>query len=884
MRLALTSGSKLGPYLIEAPAGAGGMGEVYKAKDTRLDRVVAIKVLPAATQANADLRARFEREAKAISSLNHPHICTLHDIGHEDGIDFIVMEYLEGETLSEMLKAGPLSREDLFTYAAQIADALDSAHRKGLIHRDLKPGNVIVNKDGAKLLDFGLAKLKLQPGQVDGISHVTQTTPLTGAGTIIGTLQYMSPEQLEGQEADQRSDIFAFGALLYEMAVGRPAFSGKSQASLIASVLKEEPRPLSELVSMTPPALDRLVMKCLDKDPDKRWQSAHDLRDELRWIAQAGSQAGVPAQVSSQRRIRSRLAWGLAAVASIVALVLITILVLQPEPEILVHRFTVGPQEHYNRMYWPVLSPDGKTLAFLAQDTAGTERIYVRPVHSLDANPIPGTEGANRPFWSPDSRALAFFRGNSLNKVEVSGGPVQLICEVNGADGTWGSSGIILFDGSAGDSIRQVAASGGVPTAATSMQRDSGEVFHAWPWFFPDGNRFYYQTNRDSVAGATGTEVLKVGSLDGSVDHTLGAVPSRVVYVDEEHFMYGHNGLLLLQKVDLDNYTLVGGPRPVAQQLAAYDGNGIFSISNSGSLVYQVGETVSNNRLVWVDRSGNELGTVGDPAPYRDIAISPDDKRLAYGMLNERAAADDLWVMDLTRNVSSRLTFEDRSEIWPIWSPDGTRIIYASNASGSFRIVSRQANGLGDIAEVHSVPGQTGPSQWFDENTVVASELTGEGRINIINLTDTTKSIRIGAAGSNHFSGQISPDGRFVAYMSDESGRFEVFVRELSPNGGKWQVSSAGGTEPRWSDDGSEIFFLQPPDKFYSVAVRTDRGYFEAEVPELMFQRRRDGGVIAQYRWDVSSDGRRLLIVEPLELGGDTYFVTVLNWRTELEN
>lgn len=870
--------------MIETAAGTGGMGEVYKAKDTRLDRTVAIKVLPAATQNNADLRARFEREAKAISSLNHPHICTLFDVGHEDGLDFLVMEYLEGRTLAEILKTGPLEAEDLFSYGTQIADALDSAHRKGLIHRDLKPGNVIITRDGAKLLDFGLAKLKIEEGMVEGISHITQTTPLTGAGTIIGTIQYMAPEQLEGMEADARSDIFAFGALLYEMATGRSAFSGKSQASLIASILKEKPRPMSEVITMTPPALERLVNKCLDKEPDRRWQSASDLRDELRWISQSGSQAGVPSPVSARRKLRLRLGWALATVSTLAAIVLAALYFAQPEPERTVHRFTITADSGYRNVRWPMISPDGQLLTFRATDTLGVSRTYVRPVSALEANALPGTEDAGRHFWSPDSKYIAFFAGQQLKKVPVGGGPAQLICETNGADGHWGASGTILFDNSQTDSIRQVPATGGVPVAATTINRDAGETYHAWPWFFPDGNRFYYLAGVTNSSTAGSAYRLKIGSLDGSVDTTIGNLPGRCIYASESQIIYGLDGLLMLQEIDLDSYEFIDGPRPLAQSLATINENGIFSASETGTLVYQVGASVSTSQLIWVDREGNELEILGESATYQDIALSPDETKLAYGLQDLRANGRDLWVMDLNRRISSRLTFGKDDEMWPIWSQDGEHIAYSDNSDGVYRIVSRRSNGLGDAVEIYNPPAPTGPSQWLDQkNTMVVLELEDGFAVKILNLKDSTKNLAIRADGDFIAGGQISPDGRFIAYQSTESGSSEIYVRELSASGGKWQVSRDGGVSPRWRGDGKEIFFRDPPDKWYAVPVQTERGFFEAGVPELLFQHRVAINNPMQFRYDVSSDGQRFLLNAPIEEESETYFVVVLNWDAQLE-
>jgi len=483
--MTLEKGHKLGPYEVESPIGAGGMGEVYRAKDTRLDRTVAIKILPAKIADNPEFKERFDREAKAISSLNHANICTLYDIGQENGIDYLVMEFLEGETLSERLSRGPIPYDEMIQIAVQIASGLDSAHLQGLIHRDLKPGNVMLTSEGTKLLDFGLAKAQFNGGAVEGTA-ITQTTPLTGANTILGTMQYMAPEQLEGKEADARSDIFAFGAVMYEMLTGKKAFEGTSSATLIAAIIERDPVSISVIMPMTPPLFERLVKKCLSKDPRKRWQSASDLSDELRWISQAGSQVGLPVHLAARRKFKFDLARVVGAVAIACTIILAYLFFMEktkPPQEMAVARYTVNIKQGLSNVFWPRISPDGKSVAFHADDSLGTNRIWIRPINSLEAYPLLNTENARRFFWSPDGTHVAFFVGKQLKRIPISGGQTQLICQgSNGYDGCWSTSDLIIFDGGTSDTMKIVPAGGGIPKPATLVDTTSGEFTYAWPW------------------------------------------------------------------------------------------------------------------------------------------------------------------------------------------------------------------------------------------------------------------------------------------------------------------------------------------------------------------------------------------------------------------
>lgn len=878
--MALNPGQKLGPYEIIEAAGAGGMGEVYRAKDTRLDRIVAIKVMPSNLVANADLKQRFDREAKAISSLNHPNICVLFDVGHQDGIDFLVMEYLEGETLAQRLEKGPIPLGELLEVATEISDGLDKAHRQGMIHRDLKPGNIMLTKEGAKLLDFGLAKLTMPEGPVAAVSHATQTTPLTGQGTLIGTLQYMAPEQLEGQEADQRSDIFALGAVIYEMATGQKAFPGKSQASLIAAVLEKEPPPLSSANSMSPPGLDRLVRKCLAKDPDDRWQSVRDLGDELRWIQQSGSQAGIPLKVSVRRRLHLRTAWVATTVAALAALFFAYMWLSYEAPEKLVRRFSVDPGVGLTQVEWPSISPDGRMIAFSASDSTGRSRIFVRPLNSLDAYPLPGTEGAGRPFWSPDSKFLGFVAGRSqIKKIPVGGGPAQLIGEVPGAaDGSWGAQNYILLDGGNTDSLRYISASGGTPSAATIKDSAAGEQVHAWPSFLPDGNHFLY------TAGHTdGSNRLKVGAIDSDFDKTLTTVDSRIQFVQPGYVVYVLDKILLAHRFDVDNLELVGEPVPLSEAIGITTlGLANFSASFEGTLVFQHGISINNSVVLKIDRSGTIVDTIGAPAPYGDVQVSRNEDRLLYQLTDLETDTDDLWVRDLRRNVASRLTFDPLNDIWPIWSPDETMVYYASNQSGRFQIYRKPANGTGAAELVAAIDsGNSGPTDIYDDGTkILVNTLNGSWDI----FSCDTESGEISPVISTPFSEfrtALHPSGRYLAYQSDESGTSQVYVRELTATGGKWQISTDGGGRPLWRDDGRELYYAVNTNDFMAVPIKTDGG-FRVDLPQKLFSKVLNTTGLNGRRYDVSSDGQHFYLSTPLRAEGEAKFIVVLNWPTEL--
>jgi Tol biopolymer transport system component/predicted Ser/Thr protein kinase len=883
----LAAGSRLGPYEILSAIGAGGMGEVYRARDTRLERTVAVKVLPEHLTSNEDLRQRFEREAKTISQLSHPHICALYDVGREGDRDFLVMEYLEGETLSARLDKGGLPAEQLLRYGIEIADALDKAHRQGIVHRDLKPGNVMLTKSGVKLLDFGLAKFQAA-ARGDALSEVSRlatqaqaSAPLTERGTVLGTFQYMAPEQLEGGEADSRSDIFAFGAVLYEMATGRKAFSGKSQASLIGSILRDDPPSVNEVAPMTPPALNRVIKTCLAKDPEDRFQTAHDVKLQLQWIAEGGSQAGVPAPVAARRKSRERLAWGFAA-AAIAAAALLGAGYLRRAPvKASPIRFEIPNPEGVSLIDTPRISPDGKLLAFNASDSAGRSRIWLRPLAALTAQPLAGTEGAARPFWSPDSRFLGFFADGKLKKIEVSGGPAQKICDyATGSDGTWSSEGVILFDGRVGDPILRVSAEGGTPTVAVKADASRKETMVAWPEFLPDGRHFLYEAQGQKQED----HMYRVGSLDSKETRALAPAQSLVTYAPPGHLLFVRESTLVAQPFDAKAMKTTGEPVPLAEHVGTIaTGLARFSASRNGVLAYRTGE--SGSRFLWFDRDGKELSAVGDPGEYGDMMLSPAGDRLAYVLNDARAGRADIWIRDLARGASSRFTFDPATDILPIWSPDGKTIVFSSDrGGGQFDLYTKAAGGGGQEQPLFQSDELKLASDWSRDGRYIAFQSRGKKTnfdIWILPTFGDRKPILFLQTPFNETRAAFSPDVRWLAYQSNESGRPEVYVQNFPGPGGKWQVSTAGGVEPAWRADGKELFYAALDSKL--MAVDIPRGEtFQAGVPRALFQASVSPTRNVRSHYLPSADGQRFLLFAPLGRESMVPTTVVVNWSAGL--
>ncbi len=879
--MALQQGAKLGPYEVVEAIGAGGMGEVYRAVDTRLDRTVAIKVLPEHLAASPELRQRLEREAKAVSSLTHPNVCALYDLGHHEDMDFLVMEYIDGPTLAERLTKGPLPQDELLRLATQITDALDKAHRSGIVHRDLKPGNIMLTRDGAKLLDFGLAKADSSLGGGDDLTvSPTVSQPLTTAGTILGTYQYMAPEQLEGKEVDARTDIFALGAVLYEMATGRRAFDGASQASLIGSIMHEQPQPASSLQPMISPALDRVIQTCLAKDPEDRSQTAHDVKLQLQWIAEGGSVAGVPAPVAARRKSRERLAWAAFGLAAVAATVFAVAWALRAPETPAQTRFEVSTPDDLSFVSQPRISPNGRMIAYFATDPSGTTRIWIRAMDSLETTPLNGTESNadTRPIWSPDSRHIAFFADAKLKRISVDGGPAQTICDANGADGTWSSQGDILFDGD-GNSIQMVPAGGGVPKPMLSPDTETGVASVAWPEFLPGGEKFLFlQTTME------GETHLMLGRIDSEESTEIMLVDSRVQYVEPGYLLYIRDETLVAQPFDAGSGEFAGDPRPIADHVgAASTGHTPFTASQQGTLVYLTAGG-GQQRLLWRDRSGRELGTIGEPARYGTFRISPDGDRVAFDIIDTQSENRDLWMHDLERGVSSRFTFHDRADISPTWSPDGSRVAFSSPRGASRDIFVKNASGAGDAEEFLTDQYPLHPCDWSSDNRYMAyMRLHPETGWDIWAVALNGPGEPFSVAETPFIDGRpaFSPSGEWIAYQSDESGRPEIYVQQFPEARGKWQVSTAGGTEPVWSGDGSEIFYLDATQNLVSVKVTTGET-FKAGLPEVLFEARLVP-VVQRNRYAVTADGERFLLLTPLESQTNPPMTVVQNWQLSLQ-
>jgi eukaryotic-like serine/threonine-protein kinase len=877
--MTIEAGSRLGPYEVLSPIGAGGMGEVYRARDTRLGRDVAVKVLPAHMSSSPELRQRLEREAKTISQLSHPHICMLHDVGHQNGTDYLVMEFLEGETLADRLAKGALPVEQALRIGTEIAGALDAAHRSGIVHRDLKPGNIMLTKTGVKLLDFGLAKLVAPDARA--VSQATslptalqESQPLTSRGTILGTFQYMSPEQLEGKEADARSDIFAFGCVLYEMLTGQKAFTGKSQASLIGSIMNTEPPPISSIQPMIPPALDRVVKGCLAKEPEHRWSTAHDVMLQLQWVAEGGSAAGLPAPVAARRKSREKLAWGVSAALLLAAAGLAYGFVRRaPKPPRVV-RFEVQVPPNLISIDSPRISPDGQTLAFNATNGEGQNQIWVRPLNALVAQPLAGTEGTTRPFWSPDSKFLGFFSGGKLKKIDIAGGPPTKICDApTGADGTWSPEGVILYDGTGSDPIHRVSAAGGTPTVAVKQDAARKEVQIGWPEFMPDGRHFIYMSINQKVDDSA----YRIGSLDSTETKPFAPAQTMLTYAPPGYLLFVRDRTLVAQPFDAKALKTTGEPVPLAEQIGT-DTVGLarFSVSRDGVLAYRTGE--SGNRMVWTDRSGKELDVLGDPGEYGEPSLSSSGDRLAFGLRDARAGKEDVWIRDLARGVNSRFTFAPGNNFSPLWSPRGETIVFSSDREGSSGLYEKASNGQGDEKLLLKIDQLTIPASFSPDGRTLTyyTRSPTSWDLFVLPMTGDRKPVPFATASFAELTPALSPDGRYLAYSSNESGRQEIYAQSFPGPGGKWQISNAGGTDPHWRADGKELYYRGADQKLMAVEIRaTDT--LQAGIPQPLFQGRVHIGN-ARNKFLPAKDGQRFLFVAPLGRESMTPTTVVLNW------
>ncbi len=883
--MSLTPGTKLGPYEIRCALGAGGMGEVYRARDLRLGRDVAIKILPAYLAASSDARRRFEREAKTISGLNHPNICTLYDVGHQDGFDFIVMECLEGESLSKRLSKGPLPLEQALKYGVQIARGLSSAHRSGVIHRDLKPGNIMLTKSGAKILDFGLAKALPQMATDTTLTANALTSAVTEPGNIVGTYPYMSPEQVQGKDLDTRSDMFSLGAVLYEMVSGRRAFGGENGFRVASAILETEPEPITTIAPLTPANVDRVIRRCLTKDRDERWQTAQDLGSELEWISESGPQSS-SAVSHTTKQAPGWLLWSLCGVVGlgliVGALIWRSRIATRQQSYFLamlpftVHDMAVAPNEH--------------TIAVVGPSNSGrTNVLWLYEVGGQEGRRLPETEGASFPFWSPDGKALAFFADGKLKRLETAGGSVQVVCDAPaGRGGTWNAEGTIVFSpsGQLGGGLFQVRATGGTPVRITLPDASRGENSHRWPVFLPDGKHFLYLAG--NISGQTDADAIFAGALGSSEKRFIIKATGNAAYAQPGYLLFCRERTLYAQKFDAGKLAISGEAVPLLNDVSYLPRimHNEYS-ADAGVLVAQRGTEVSLSKLVWRDRAGGEIGTIGKPDVYANLTLAPNGKAIGLDKTDQENQNADVWTYDLQRGSMNRLTFDPAIDAAPVWSPDGTSILFASSRAGNFQMYIKNADGREDeklLALDTSDKADKYPSAWSPDGKHILYERTTEAiRLSVADLPGGTTRELLKGSDSNK-NGQFSPDGNWVAYTSNASGKWEIYVTSFPDARGKWQISNAGGTQPRWRGDGKELFYLGSDGKMMAVPL-TIEGHFTSGAPVPLFQasgrEQIAGSELVTY--DVTKDGQRFLINTQLESAETRPMMLVLNWRGAVE-
>ena len=883
-------GAALGPYRLIRPLGAGGMGEVYLATDDRLGRNVAIKILPSDLALLPDFRLRFEREARTVAALGHPHICVLHDVGHHEGIDFLVMEYLEGETLNDRLRRGPLPLKQLLVYAIEIADALNAAHRQGICHRDLKPSNVMLTKVGVKLVDFGLARVR--QSIVEGFAGETRAQ-LTGHGTILGTAHYMAPEQIEGRDADHRSDIFAFGTVFYEMATGRRAFDGASAAAIMGAVLHVEPPPIETLrpeLGAWADGIEHVLRKCLAKDADARWQSTADLADELRWLASGAStvsSAVRPAPVAGRRRVRPAVLRAAALIALAAVSAATAWWTVRPAETALPHvQFTaylppgVAPVRSGRGSLagsQVAVSPDGQQIATIGTSTAGPQ-LLIRPVGQFEAQLLdhPRGVGWSYPFWSADGRFIAIFSGGKLRKVRASGGPDAIVCDAPaGRGGSWSGANVIVFAPDADGPLFQVSAAGGVPQPVTALDRSRGETAHRWPHFLPDDDHFLYTAER-----AAGRSLIMLGSLRSRETRVLLEADSSAIYANN-HLLFADEGALVAQPFDARRLQLTGERFAVVEHVARSREEYVSaSVSRNDVLVYGRPGPRPASRLLAFSRGGEQIEATAEPAALiQNVSLSPDGTMVAASIQTATGPAD-LWLLDLERRSRTRLTFDEAEDSTPVWSPDGRQIVFSSDRRDSVDLYLKRSNGLGAEHLLWSAPGTQYATDWSPDgkHILVDDEVTAT-KLDVLLLTvdGERRVVPLLNGSARETQARFSPDGRWIAYVSDESGAWEVYIQPFPLTGGKWQVSAGDGGYPYWRADGRELFYLRLNDSTLMSVPFDPAGPFRRPEPAPLF-RTGIGTSIGRHQYFADRAARRFFVNAVSDTGAIPPPTVVVNW------
>jgi eukaryotic-like serine/threonine-protein kinase len=859
----LSANRKLGPYEILAPVGEGGMGEVYRARDTRLNRFVAIKVLPQAIADDPGRMARFEQEARSIAALNHPNIVAIYDVGVQNGTSYLVMELLEGETLRERLERGALPVRKAVEIGTQIAYGLAAAHERGIVHRDLKPENIFLTKDGhVKLLDFGLAKDQSVAANGSSGSGAT-VTMRTAPGVVMGTAPYMAPEQVRGELMDYRADVFSFGAVLYEMLSGKRAFSGDSPVETMNAILKSEPPDIDPAGARISPGLDRIVRHCLEKNPADRFQSARDLTFALGALTGSGSTSALPA--ISTARPHNRWIWAIVAVA-LIAAALAGFIASRSGPAVQRMDFAIATDDEVTHL---ALSPDGSMLAYVSPDeNTGESLVHVQRVGSTEARHLDGSEGATYPFWSPDAKYVAFFANGKLKKMSISGRAPEVIAKADGGrGGTWGKKNVIVYAPSPAGPLWKVNPDGTDAAPLTDKLLADKEASHRWPVFLPDGDHFIFWAG-DFDQGPndrhTGIYLSSLGAKQKDLVtpalSSCGYGQGRLYYVDDKHS-------LVSVRMGESNATLLDRPRVVAAHVGRNPSTywGAFAVADNGTVVYHLASGTTLSQLTWYNRDGQELAKVGDMSIMANPKLSPDAQRVAVDVADLKDRNVDVWIRDLPGNAYTRFTFDPAEETNAVWSHDGKNIAYRSAASGGCIIRLKNANGLEaerGVGRGRGVVDQM-PTSWTRDDTgiVITQQTPATGsKLLLLSVADGKETPVVNASGSQ-YGGQISPDGKWLAYASDESGDWDVYITPFPATGGKLQVSRGGGTEPRWRGDGKEIFYLSPTKQIMSVTV-TAAGGLSTGPPTLLFQIHARAPVSSTdiFSYDVTADGQRFLV------------------------
>jgi eukaryotic-like serine/threonine-protein kinase len=893
-------GQIISQYEIVEKLGEGGMGVVYKAHDTKLDRFVALKFLPPHLAASEQDKARFVQEAKAAAALNHPNVCSIIDIQENDKQLYIVMEFVDGQTLRE--KIGVMNLKQAIDAGMQIADGLAAAHEKGIVHRDIKPENIMVRKDGiCQIMDFGLAKLRTASSKINR---------LTRDGSTVGTAGYMAPEAVQGQDADHRGDIFSLGVVLYELFTGEIPFKGLHETALMYEIVNVDPSPMSAVKPEIDPNLDAIVMECLAKEPSDRYQSAAEVAKELRRFKRESSRSHM-SRVTAVRDIpprstigehhqplpafaatslwhdhRLNIVVGLAGLFFLTTIGMVILNRRQPIGEAFPVHFTVSaPEKGALQGQPPVLSPDGLKLAFVAFDSSGKSSIWLRPLSALEPIQLKGTEEATFPFWSPDSRFIAFFQSSKLKKIEASGGPAQTIADAgDGRGGTWSSSGVIVFAPNYNTGLQQVSDAGGTPTQVTVLDSARKEDSHRWPSFLPDGRHFLYMA-RSVVDEKTG---IMVGSLDSKEMSPLLSIRSNAVYASPGFLLFVREQSLMAEPFDAGSGKITGEAVPISENVG-FDQNfylGLFSASANGSIALSMGSGSKGIRqLVWIDRNGKHLEKAGTAGLNFDFSISPDEKKVAMRRIDPQSRNHDLWMVDLMRGTESRFTFRPCVDDDPVWSPDGTTIYFDSNPIGTPNIHRKPTSGLGSEELVLNSPISNVPLSCSPDGRnllYVSTDPKTKEDLWILPLTGDKKPYPYIQTDASEYSGQFSPDGRWIAYGSNESGKFEVYVQSFPATQGKWQVSTSGGGHPVWSKNGKELFYLAPDKKLMAVDVTLTGSSFEQGIPKPLFIADVDN-YVGFNRFVVSKDAKKFLVEISTDETNAKPIMVMLNWNAEMK-